>query len=96
MDDVFVSDDVGIAERALAAFDVTPGSALRLLNLSENATYEITDAALGARSILRVHRKGYHRHHEIESELDWLDALRRDRDDRGADGASGDATAAAS
>jgi Ser/Thr protein kinase RdoA (MazF antagonist) len=79
MDDVFVSDEVGIAERALAAFDVTPGSALRLLNLSENATYEITDADCGARSILRVHRKGYHRHHEIESELDWLDALRRDR-----------------
>lgn len=76
----FVSDDVDVAARALTAYDVAPGSALRLLNLSENATYELTEAGTGARSILRVHRKGYHRHHEIESELAWLDALRRDAD----------------
>ena len=27
-----------------------------------------------------MHRQNYHRAHEIESELDWLDALRRDSD----------------
>ncbi|MBJ7340325.1 phosphotransferase [Mycolicibacterium sp.] len=57
-----------------------PNSSLRLLNLSENATYAVTDADTGAQSILRVHRKGYHRPHEIESELDWLDALQHDGD----------------
>jgi Ser/Thr protein kinase RdoA (MazF antagonist) len=76
----FVSDDVDVAERALADYDLSPDSTLRLLNLSENATYAVEDPRTGARSILRVHRKGYHRPQEIESELDWLDALRRDGD----------------
>ena len=76
----FVADDVDVAERALAEYDLPPDSTLRLLNLSENATYAVEDADTGARSILRVHRKNYHRPHEIESELDWLDALRRDGD----------------
>ncbi|TPG28327.1 phosphotransferase enzyme family protein [Mycolicibacterium hodleri] len=76
----FVADDVDVAERALAEYDLPPNSSLRLLNLSENATYAVTDADTGAQSILRVHRKGYHLPHEIESELDWLDALQRDGD----------------
>jgi Ser/Thr protein kinase RdoA (MazF antagonist) len=75
-----VSDDVEVAEQALSAYDLAPDSSLRLLNLSENATYAVEDGATGERSILRVHRKDYHRRHEIESELDWLDALRRDSD----------------
>ena len=74
----FVADDVDVAERALAEYDLAPDSTLRLLNLSENATYAVDDAGTGTRSILRVHRKDYHRPHEIESELDWLGALRRD------------------
>ena len=77
-DDVFVADDVDVAARALAAYDVSPDATLRLLNLSENATYAVEDAATGDRSILRVHRRNYHRPHEIESELDWLAALEAD------------------
>jgi Ser/Thr protein kinase RdoA (MazF antagonist) len=79
-DEAFVADDIDVAERALAEYDLSPDSTLRLLNLSENATYAVEDAGTGARSILRVHRKNYHRPREIESELDWLDALRRDGD----------------
>lgn len=75
-----VSDDVAVAEEALAAFDLPRGSALRLLNLSENATYAVEEPGTGHRSILRVHRKDYHRRDQIESELSWLDALRRDTD----------------
>jgi Ser/Thr protein kinase RdoA (MazF antagonist) len=74
----FVADDVGVAERALVEYDLAEDSALTLLNLSENATYAVADAASGSRSILRVHRQNYHRANEIESELDWLDALRRE------------------
>ena len=74
----FIADDVEVAERALAAYGLSPGSTLRLLNLSENATYAVDDADTGTRSILRVHRKNYHEPNEIASELDWLDALRRD------------------
>lgn len=75
-----IQDDIAVAERALAEYDLAPHSALSLLNLSENATYAVEDAGTGARSILRVHRQNYHLAHEIESELDWLDALRRDSD----------------
>ena len=75
---VFVADDVDVAAQALAAYDLSPDATLRLLNLSENATYAVEDAATGDRSILRVHRRDYHRRHEIESELDWLAALRGD------------------
>ncbi|MET0699833.1 MAG: phosphotransferase [Mycobacterium sp.] len=77
-DGVFVADDIDIAERALGAYDLSTDSTLRLLNLSENATYAVEDPGTGERSILRVHRKNYHRSHEIESELDWLAALQRD------------------
>jgi Ser/Thr protein kinase RdoA (MazF antagonist) len=77
----FVSDDIEVATRALAEYDdLSPDSTLRLLNLSENATYLVEDAGTGAQSILRVHRKDYHQPHEIGSELQWLDALRNDSD----------------
>jgi Ser/Thr protein kinase RdoA (MazF antagonist) len=74
----FISDDVEVAARALSEYDLSPDSTLHLLNLSENATYAVEDPGTGTRSILRVHRRDYHRRHEIESELDWLDALQRD------------------
>jgi Ser/Thr protein kinase RdoA (MazF antagonist) len=52
---------------------------IRLLNVSENATYLVEDKVVGQRSILRVHRVDYHTREGIKSELDWLKALRRDR-----------------
>ncbi|WP_102141428.1 phosphotransferase enzyme family protein [Mycobacterium hubeiense] len=70
-----IADDIHVAQAALAAYDLAPNSSLRLLNLSENATYAVEDAGTGARSILRVHRQNYHHRHQIESELDWLEAL---------------------
>lgn len=72
----FVGDDVEVAQQALAAYDLPSDATLTLLNLSENATYAVDTG--NDRSILRVHRKDYHLAHEIESELAWLDALRRD------------------
>ncbi len=75
-----VTDDAAVAEQALDAFDLPQGSTLRLLNLSENATYAVEEPGTGHRSILRVHREDYHRRDQIESELMWLDALRRDSD----------------
>lgn len=73
-----ISDDRVVAQQALAEYDISPDASLRLLNLSENATYLVEDG--GTQSILRVHRQNYHRPHEIESELDWLEALRADSD----------------
>lgn len=73
-----VSDEIAVAKSALRHYDIAPDATLRLLNLSENATYLVDDG--GTQSILRVHRRDYHRPHEIESELDWLEALRADSD----------------
>ena len=77
------ADDVAarlepVARRALTAYDVSPDSALVLLNVSENATYAVDDPVTGQRTVLRVHRLGYHDATAIESELAWVDALRTD------------------
>lgn len=48
---------------------------LRLLTVSENATFRV-DAPARAPVILRVHRPGYHSKAEIASELAWIEALR--------------------
>jgi Ser/Thr protein kinase RdoA (MazF antagonist) len=63
------------AIQALGDYGCHPAAAIRLLNVSENATYLVEDPAEGP-SILRVHRLGYHTRPEIESELAWMDALR--------------------
>jgi Ser/Thr protein kinase RdoA (MazF antagonist) len=63
------------AQRALAAYRCHPATAVRLLNVSENATYLVEDPEAGP-SVLRVHRLGYHTEAEITSELAWMDALR--------------------
>lgn len=73
-----ISDEIAVAQSALRHYDISPDATLRLLNLSENATYLVNDG--GTESILRVHRRNYHGPHEIESELDWLQALRVDSD----------------
>jgi len=49
-----------------------------LINLSENHTFRI-DAPAGT-TVLRAHRPGYQSAENIESELAWLEALRRDTD----------------
>jgi Ser/Thr protein kinase RdoA (MazF antagonist) len=65
-----------VARRALAECGVSTDAALTLLNVSENATFAVDDPASGQRTVLRVHRHGYHDAAEIESELAWLTALR--------------------
>ena len=66
----------GCAQDALAAYGgVSPAASVELLNVSENATFLVTDPDAGP-SVLRVHRLGYHTEQEIASELAWMDALR--------------------
>ena len=64
-----------VARRALTEYGLAHDATLTLLNVSENATYAV-DEPSGARTVLRVHRLGYHDGPEIEAELAWLDALR--------------------
>lgn len=61
----------------LALWAEVQGGLPTLINLSENHTYRI-DGRGGLRHILRVHRPGYQSRASIESELIWLEALRRE------------------
>jgi len=65
----------GCARDALAAYGGHPEASVELLNVSENATFLVSDPGAGP-SVLRVHRLGYHTEQEIASELAWMDALR--------------------
>jgi Ser/Thr protein kinase RdoA (MazF antagonist) len=64
-----------MARSALAEHGLAGDAPLTLLNISENATYVVDDPDAG-RSVLRVHRPGYHPRAAVESELAWIDALR--------------------
>ena len=67
-----------LAAAALHRYELGPGAAATLCNVSENHTYRVVDPGAGATFALRVHRPGYRTAAEIESELMWLDALRAD------------------
>jgi Ser/Thr protein kinase RdoA (MazF antagonist) len=64
-----------LATAATARYRLPAGLAIRLVNLSENATYRLESPA-GRRWALRVHRDGYHSRQAIVSELTWQIALR--------------------
>ena len=63
------------ARAALRRYGGHPDASVELLNVSENATFLVSDPGAGP-SVLRVHRLGYHTEQEIASELAWMDALR--------------------
>ena len=67
-----------LATAALNRYDLSPGAEVRLVNVSENATYRVETPAGDEAWALRVHREGYHSRNAIASELAWLTALRRD------------------
>ena len=64
-----------LATTAVRNWDLPDGLAVRLINLSENATYSVT-AHTGQKWALRIHRAGYHSAAAIASELAWLNDLR--------------------
>lgn len=63
-----------LAQRALDLWEIGPDSDISLLNIAENLTYLVTTST-GHRTVLRLHRAGYHSKRAIESELAWLNAL---------------------
>jgi Ser/Thr protein kinase RdoA (MazF antagonist) len=67
----------GLADASLGLWPLEAGAAARLLNVSENASY-LVEAPSGARTVLRIHREGYHSRNGIRTELAWLKALRDD------------------
>jgi Ser/Thr protein kinase RdoA (MazF antagonist) len=67
-----------MAADSAARWGLTLGTSVRLVNLSENATFFLCDRGSGRELVLRVHRVGYSTAEEIRSELAWMNALRRD------------------
>jgi Ser/Thr protein kinase RdoA (MazF antagonist) len=63
---------------ALPRWDLSPATAVSVLNLSENATFGLSDPASELELVLRVHRVGYSSPAEIRSELAWIEALRHE------------------
>ncbi len=72
-----IMDDslLNIAKRATRNFSLPDHLAVKLINLSENATFKV-EAPDGRRWALRIHRAGYHSAEAIASELSWLTDLR--------------------
>jgi len=75
-------------ENARGRWGLSSGATLSLLNVSENATFAVSerggrdraDGADAARElVIRVHRVGYSSAAEIRSELAWINALRREQ-----------------
>jgi Ser/Thr protein kinase RdoA (MazF antagonist) len=65
-----------LARAALERFGIEPDASVTLINVSENHTYRVEDPVTRDRYALRVHRPGYRTVPQIESELDWVEALR--------------------
>jgi Ser/Thr protein kinase RdoA (MazF antagonist) len=66
-----------LARVALPRWGLGASASVRLVNLTENATFRVDDERHGSFA-LRIHRDGYHETEDVESELAWLTALRRD------------------
>jgi len=64
------------AESLVGEWGLPSETEVKLLTISENATFLAENPETGDRVILRVHRPGYHTHAEIESELAWIADLR--------------------
>jgi Ser/Thr protein kinase RdoA (MazF antagonist) len=72
-----VADLHGVVAGSLARWGLPPDTDIRLLNISENATFALCDVKSKRDWVLRVHRIGYSSAEEIRSELAWIEALRR-------------------
>ena len=62
----------------LDEWGLDPQTNVELLTISENATFLAEEPEGDRKVVLRVHRPGYHTQREIESELAWSIALRRE------------------
>ena len=62
-----------LAYASLKLWPVPPDAKVRLINVSENATYLVDGK--GYQSVLRIHRAGYHSRTAIDQELAWARAL---------------------
>ncbi len=69
-----------LAEKSIGElYGVQDGYSVSPIKYSENIIYKVTFAD-GEKRVFRLHRPAYHTESELESELIWLDEIRRDTD----------------
>ncbi|MDR2431710.1 MAG: phosphotransferase [Candidatus Margulisbacteria bacterium] len=66
-----------LARDAMAKYYAEPYWEARLLQLSENITYLLTNKLSLDRSVLRISRPGYHSLGELKAELAWVERLKK-------------------
>lgn len=59
----------------LGQWGLPPDTEIRLLCVSENATFLATDPSFDSKLVYRVYRPGYNSLDEIYSELNWIDSI---------------------
>lgn len=74
MSDLNTTD--AIAQAALTLWPIPQDAVARRINVAENVTYLVETS--GRRTVLRLHRIGYHTRRAIECELAWSGALGRE------------------
>lgn len=67
-----------VAKKALRNWELSANAQLKLLSLSENATYRVDSGDLPKPVVLRVHRPGYHTRDAVRTELAWMAALQKE------------------
>lgn len=70
-----VADLKAMVAASLPRWGLPPQTGIRLLNLSENATFLLSGTGGQTDLVLRVHRIGYSTDTEIRSELTWIETL---------------------
>ena len=65
-----------LAATALPIFGLSEKSNLELIKYRENAVFSSSDPLTSEQHVIRVHRPGYQTEQTIQSELQWMDALR--------------------
>ncbi|MCM1160049.1 MAG: phosphotransferase [Roseburia sp.] len=67
------------AIRAMREYGLEKQAKVSLIQLSENASYLITEKQSGRKlGVLRICRPGYHTFSQLKSELKWLERIRQD------------------
>lgn len=74
------SVEEAIRSRLLARYALSPNSIVTLIGVSENANFAVADPETGFHGVFRIHRHDYHQRREIQSELQWMRAIRAETD----------------
>ena len=74
-----------LQSQLLLHYDLPEDTKVYHLKYSENFTYRLESEMTGEKYVLRVNRPGYHDLTELESELSWIRAVKRDTDIQTAD-----------